>query len=306
MNDIAMSTAAAESAASFSESVWTLKHIRLAGLSWPARPQAKCRRPVLMLHGWLDNSLTFVKLAPELTGLSGVHSVDMAGHGHSGHRPEGQSYLLMDYVADLAELVETHFLEAGDSQVDLVGHSLGGIVGALYAAAFPERVRKLVMIDSLGAISRPVEETVPQLRKAIKKRIAGSGRQVVYPDIETAARAREGGLSPLSPEAALTLTPRNMKAEGKGYVWRTDPRLRHPSPLMMSEEQVLASLTAIRTPTQFVRAEKGLLSARKGLDERANVIKTLEVAQVPGGHHCHLDGDTRPVADAVKQFLTDE
>ncbi|AOY87568.1 alpha/beta hydrolase [Marinobacter salinus] len=307
MNDIAMSTGAAESAVSFRESVWSLKHIRLAGLSWPARPEATHRhRPVLMLHGWLDNSLTFVKLAPELTGLSGVHSIDMAGHGQSGHRPEGQSYLLMDYVADLAELVETCFVETGDSQVDLVGHSLGGIVSALYAAAFPERVRKLVMIDSLGALSRPVEETIPQLRRAIKKRIAGSGRQVVYPDITTAAKAREGGLSPLSPEAALTLIPRNMKPCGEGYVWRTDPRLRHPSPLMMSEEQVLASLKAIRTPTLFVRAEKGLLSYKRGLDERADIIDTLEVAQVPGGHHCHLDGNTRPASDAVKNFLTDE
>ena len=316
MNDMAMLTEASEGQAgreltgktsqAFRESEWKLRHITLAGLSWPSAPEAHDNTPIIMLHGWLDNSLTFVKLAPELKHLGPVYALDFAGHGHSGHRPEGQSYLLMDYVADLAELVERYFQETPDGRINLVGHSLGGIVGALYAAAFPERIRNLVMIDSLGALSRPVKETIPQLRKAVKKRIAGSGRQVVYPDIATAAKAREGGLSPLSPEAALTLIPRNMKPEGEGYVWQTDPRLRHPSPLMMTEEQVLASLSAIETRVLFVRADAGLLSYRKDLDKRADAIANLQIVNVPGGHHCHLDGETGPAATAIKQFLENE
>ena len=306
MNDIAKPPEAIRSMTVFRETEWPLKNLTLAGLTWPAESVSDGTPPVLMLHGWLDNSLSFIKLAPALAELSEIHAVDMAGHGQSGHRPAGQSYLLMDYVADLAELVETHFAESGQATVDLVGHSLGGIVCALYAAAFPEHVRKLVMIDSLGAISRPAEETVPQLRRSIKKRLTGSGRHTVYTDIETAAKAREGGLSPLSPEAALTLIPRNMKLKAGGYIWRTDPRLRHPSPLMMDEEQVLASLKAIRTPTLFVRAEKGLLASRGGLDERSDAISSLEIAHVPGGHHCHLDGDTGPVAEAIKHFLINE
>lgn len=288
------------------ESEWKLRHLTLAGLSWPAEAGAQDNTPLLMLHGWLDNSLTFVKFAPELTGLGPVYALDFAGHGHSEHRPEGESYLLMDYVADLAELVERYFQETPDGRVNLVGHSLGGIVGALYAAAFPERVRNLVMIDSLGALSRPVRETIPQLRKAIKKRIAGSGKQVVYPDIATAAKAREGGLSPLSREAALTLIPRNMQPVADGFVWRTDPRLRHPSPLMMTEEQVLASLSAIETRVLLIRADQGLLSYQKHLDKRGEAIADLQIANVPGGHHCHLDGDTGPVVTATRHFLTNE
>lgn len=316
MNDIALSPEAADSLAEGGfagqsdkpcrESEWKLRHITLAGLSWQADEGVHENTPIVMLHGWLDNSLTFVRLAPELTSLGPVYALDFAGHGHSGHRPEGQSYLLMDYVADLAELVERYFQETPDGRINLVGHSLGGIVGTLYAAAFPERVRNLVMIDSLGAISRPVGETIPQLRKAIKKRIAGSGRQVVYPDIATAARAREGGLSPLSPEAALTLVPRNMKPEAEGFVWRTDSRLRHPSPLMMTEAQVMATLSALETRALFIRADQGLLAHRTDLDERAGAIPDLQIAKVPGGHHCHLDGDTRHVTDAVRQFLGNE
>ena len=282
---------------------WPLDNITLSGLTWPNSSEESSRPPAILLHGWLDNAMSFARLAPLLAENTTVHAVDMAGHGHSGHRPPGYSYWLMDYVGDLSELVERHFPESERYPLDLVGHSLGGIVCALYAAAFPERVRRLVMIDSLGALSRPARETIPQLRRALQKRRAGSAAPAVYPDIQSAARIREGGLSPLSPEAARTLVPRNMRTETGGFIWRTDARLRHPTPLMMTEEQVRASLSAIQTPTLFVRAEEGLLVSRGGLDSRAGLVPNLETVDVPGGHHCHLDGEVTPVAETINRFL---
>jgi len=283
---------------------WPLKHIGLAGLHWPAATASETW-PVLMIHGWLDNALSFARLAPALAGNRDVYSLDMAGHGRSGHRPEGQGYQLMDYVADLAELVETHFKDSPKGQIDLVGHSLGGIVSLLYAAAFPERVRRLVMIDSIGPISRKPDEVIDQMRKSIIKRMTGSGKAVVYPDIELAAKAREGGMIPLSPEAARMLVTRGMKSSGDGFVWQTDPRLRHPSMIMMDEAQVTACLKKVVTPTRFLRATQGLLASRPELDSRLDAIANLDVVAVPGGHHCHLDGNVEPVIDAVRGFLDD-
>ena len=283
---------------------WSLKHIDLAGLHWPAATASETW-PVLMIHGWLDNALSFARLAPALAGNRDVYSLDMAGHGRSGHRPEGQGYQLMDYVADLAELVETHFKDSPKGQIDLVGHSLGGIVSVLYAAAFPERVHRLVMIDSIGPISRKPDEVIEQMRKSIIKRMTGSAKAVVYPDIELAAKAREGGMIPLSPEAARMLVARSMKSSGEGFVWQTDPRLRHPSMMMMDEAQVSACLKKVVTPTRFLRATQGLLASRPELDSRLDAIANLDVVAVPGGHHCHLDGDVEPVIDAVRGFLDD-
>ncbi|KPQ01430.1 alpha/beta fold hydrolase [Marinobacter sp. HL-58] len=301
MNDTALDTPP-DAKVTYREINWPLNHITLAGLHWPAATTTRdC--PVLMIHGWLDNALSFARLAPELAGPRDVYSLDMAGHGHSGHRPPGQGYLLMDYVADLAELVETHFRQGPQDQVDLVGHSLGGIVSVLYAAAFPERVRRLVMIDSLGPISREPEEVVGQMRKAIEKRMTGSGKHVVYPDLQSAAKARQGGMIPLSREAASMLIDRSMRPEGDGYVWRTDRRLRHPSMIMMDEPQVEACLGKVVTPTRFLKAENGLLAQRPELASRTKAITNLDLVTVPGGHHCHLDGDIRPVVDAVRGFL---
>ena len=59
-----------------------------------------------------------------------------------GTRESGpaESYTLDDYVADLEELRES----LGEEQIDLLGFSHGGMVAAAYAAAHPDRVRKLV------------------------------------------------------------------------------------------------------------------------------------------------------------------
>jgi len=94
-----------------------------------------------------------------------------------------------------------------------------------------------------------------------------------------------------------------MRRQCTGYVWQTDARLRHPAPMMMTEEQVKATLKSIQAPTLLVRARDGLLANRRGLDERAASISDLTTVDVPGGHHCHLDGDTTPVATAIKGFL---
>lgn len=287
------------------EMTWPLRHISLAGLHWPAAKNSS-HAPVLMVHGWLDNALSFARLAPLLAVDRDVYAIDLAGHGRSGHRPAGQGYALTDYIADLAELLETYFqLDDDTERPDLVGHSLGGIIALFYGAAFPERVRRLVMIDSLGPLTRESSEVIPQLRKAIKKRLAGSARPVVYHRIEDAAKAREGGMIPLSHEAAMTLIPRNLQEVAGGYGWSTDAQLRHPSMMMMDEAQVAGCLAKVRTPTRFIRAEGGLLVSRPELNVRADAIAGLDLVSVPGGHHCHLEGDVEPVASAVRNFINE-
>lgn len=285
-----------------SEMNWPLQHITLAGLSWNEKPAASPVTPAIGLHGWLDNAATFSKIAPALAESQPFHGIDFAGHGHSDHRPLGQNYALVSYVADIAELIDRHFSQIGEP-VTIVGHSLGGIVGALYAASFPEKVKRLVMIDSLGPLTLEPEKSAEQLRKGITKKMRGSGKPTVYPGLEDAAKIRAGGLSPLSSKAAHLLVPRNLRETEGGVLWRTDSRLRHPSLSRFDEAQVAGFLRAIEAPVLFVRAQDGLLGGRSSWLERTALIRDLTEVTVPGGHHCHLDGDVAPVIDVIKEFL---
>ena len=73
-----------------------------------------------------------------------------------------RAYTTSDYVADV-EALRAH-LEA--EQLDLLGHSHGGVVAMAYAAEHPERVRRLIAANSLVRIRSEVMETAMELRSA--------------------------------------------------------------------------------------------------------------------------------------------
>jgi pimeloyl-ACP methyl ester carboxylesterase len=119
----------------------------LAALAWgdPGRP------PMLALHGWLDNAASFAAIAPLLAEEHYVVAIDLRGHGRSSHLPPGAWYHYVDYFDDLRATLD-HF---GWARATLFGHSLGGTLASLYAAAYPERVDTLLLVEALGPLTVP-------------------------------------------------------------------------------------------------------------------------------------------------------
>lgn len=275
----------------------SLQHLDVAGLTWgsPGKPIILC------LHGWLDNAASFSRLGPMLADIAHVVAVDLAGHGHSGHRPIGTEYALLEYVRDVASIIATLPV----AQVYLVGHSLGGIIASLYASAFPDRVARLVMIDSIGPRALPEGQFVTQLRKALDQRLRSERRPPrIYPTRSDAVAARETGPLALSRWAAERIVERNLQAVDGGFVWRTDPRLRDSSMMYLSEAQVSAYLNQITMPSLLLMAESGGLVKWLADNDRMEQVKGLQVADVPGSHHCHLEAESAPaVASAIRNFL---
>jgi pimeloyl-ACP methyl ester carboxylesterase len=70
--------------------------------------------------------------------------VDPRGTGASARPDDSRAYALSDYVDDLEELRAELELE----QMDLLGHSHGGVVAMAYAAAHPGRVSRLVLAST--------------------------------------------------------------------------------------------------------------------------------------------------------------
>ncbi|WUI01412.1 alpha/beta fold hydrolase [Spirillospora sp. NBC_00431] len=57
---------------------------------------------------------------------------------------------LLDHLWDLVLYYDELFERLGLDRIDLIGHSYGGMVAAEFAATYPSRVRRLVLIDSMG------------------------------------------------------------------------------------------------------------------------------------------------------------
>ncbi len=105
-------------------------------------------RPVLMIHGsgpgvtaWANWRLVL----PELARQSRVIAPDMLGFGYT-ERPAGTVYNLDTWVNHLVTLLNALQIV----QTDLVGNSYGGAVALAMAIRHPERVRKLVLMGSVG------------------------------------------------------------------------------------------------------------------------------------------------------------
>mgnify|MGYP001230763266 CR=1 FL=1 len=267
---------------------------RLAGLCWGEEGAPTW----LALHGWLDNAASFTRLAPLLVRRLGIRivAIDFTGHGHSEH--VAGDYALWDYCHDLLDAAD----DLGLERTTLLAHSMGAGVSCLIAAALPERIGRLVLIDGLGALSTPAGDTAQQLRKGLRAARRSLSAAPRYPDFETAVAARvAGGVTPIDADTAAPVVERNLSQEGDGHVrLRTDGRLLWPSPVRLTPEQVLALLGAIQAPVLLIEGEGGILGDRESAAAARSSVSALTRRVLPGGHHLHLESAmVAAVAEAI-------
>jgi len=105
---------------------------------------------IVFVHGmghWTQAAWDFV--AAELAATHRIVAFDLPGFGDSA-KPN-VAYSLPFFTATLHGLVETLQLE----RFALVGHSLGGLIAASYAAAYPQLIRLLGLVDPAGFLRTP-------------------------------------------------------------------------------------------------------------------------------------------------------
>ncbi|HET8790894.1 MAG TPA: alpha/beta hydrolase [Modicisalibacter sp.] len=281
----------------------TLANGRLAALSW-GRPDAPTW---LALHGWLDNAASFSRLAPLLVERLNIRivAIDFAGHGLSWHHPAGADYAIWDYIHDVLDVLESLEL----TQATLLAHSMGAGVACLVAAALPEKVERLVLIDGLGTLTTPAEDTAKQLRKGLLGHRRRSSPAPGYPDIESAIGARVGGgVTAIDAPTAEPLVTRNLEQDEQGRLrLRTDGRLLRASMVRLCPEQVLAMLADIQAPVLLIEGEQGVLGAREISRHARAAVSQLRRQVLPGGHHLHLEPKAvAAVAEAISEYCTSD
>lgn len=99
--------------------------------------------PVVLIHGFAASIYTWNAILPELARGHDVVALDLPGFGGSD-MPEGLTW------PELPRTVTGLLDRLGLPRAAVVGHSLGGAVAVTLAARSPERVPRLVLIDSAG------------------------------------------------------------------------------------------------------------------------------------------------------------
>ena len=125
-------------------------------------------KPILAVHGYLDNAASMDGLIP-LLPLSeyDVVAIDLPGHGFSSHYAPGMTYRLSDALVALRR-VQIHF---GWEKSNIIAHSMGAAIASWFAATFPEHVDRLAMIDLINVGPTPLQKQVRTTRKSLEKNI---------------------------------------------------------------------------------------------------------------------------------------
>lgn len=127
---------------------------------------------VWFFHGlgrrWQDFSPLFGSLTPLYT----IRAADHRGHGNSSHAPG--CYSVAEYVADAAAIIRE-----STEPVAIVGHSLGALTALGVAAAVPESVRGIVLLDPPGPeFLAKIDTTLYAVTWAAMQQLAGNQRTI--------------------------------------------------------------------------------------------------------------------------------
>ena len=256
-------------------------------------------RPILASHGWLDNAGSFSLLAPLLPGCE-IVALDLAGHGLSGSRSADSAYNLWQDVGDLLDVMD----DLGWQRCTLLGHSRGAGISMLFAAAFPDRVDKLVLLEGGLPLTAEEREAPAGLAQALleARALRGKGGRV-FTERNTAIAERAGGFSKVTTAAAEILARRSLREVPGGFQWHADQRLKAQSELRLTAEQARVFARSVTAPVLLLFAEKSPFVDRPLYREFPTLFANIEVDRIPGAHHFHLEGSEGAIAERIRRFL---
>lgn len=246
--------------------------------------------PLLVcLHGVTSHGRHFARLAERLAPRFHVVALDQRGHGDSTWEPP---WHLEQYVEDTLDALSLGGL--GGAPCGWIGHSFGGRVAFEIAAAAPELVERLVLLDPAIRIDPAIG-----LYSAENAR-----RDRSYASFDEAVERR-------FEESALHRAPRELVADELAIHLLEDDdgrwRYRYSQSAVvaaygeMSREPPPFGLA--RVPTLLVLGEKSYLPYDHLLEaHQAALGDQLEVVRVPGGHTLLWDSLDETTA-AVERFL---
>ncbi|MER2493966.1 alpha/beta hydrolase [Catenovulum sediminis] len=256
----------------------------------------------LCVHGWLDNAASFIPLSQYLTELPLI-ALDLAGHGLSAHRSADAHYHLIDWVYDLHLFIEALNL----TTINLIGHSMGGMIACLYSATYPQSVSNLILLESAGAFTQDERFFVDNLRQAFvsrketqKKYQTNKKRDVSVLQSLYKTRAMH---SNLNIELARLIVDRNIRVCAQKFVWKSDKKLNTLSPIRLTESQAQAIFRSIVSPVLILLGDNGYPEIKKSAAERLQLFNRGKLQFINGGHHAHMQS-AKQTAKLIRNFIS--
>lgn len=256
---------------------------------------------IVFLHGWGDSGATFQFVVDALASRWHVIAPDWRGFGRTQHRARG--YWFPDYLADLDDLLSKY---SPSAPVRLVGHSMGGNVGGLYAGAMPERVRAFVNVEGFGLLDTSPDEAPARYREWLQQ-MREAPEFGHFDSMEALAR-HVAKRSPRMSAAQARFVAEAWADEGPdGLTLRADPAHKLPNPVLYRRAEAEACWRNVQAPVLLVAGADSAVFAAVGTrpsdgtlplpfpDSRTRIIEAC-------GHMVHFEAPD-VLAAAIEDFL---
>ena len=261
-------------------------------------------RPVLVVHGILDNAGAFDRLIALLPQNFYYVCIDLPGHGLSAHFQPGTplnytTYLLViRYVLDELQWKQAYYM----------GHSFGGHLGLLFTLIYPDKIQKLILID--GIVPRPSsdEEIIPRILDEHNQAIEGYrlARPRYYTKEEVLYGLRSLRKSCLTSEAAKAIFERSVIKVGENsYCYNRDYRAKITIIPNFSKDQTFYLLRQIKVETLIVIVTDTLPFLEKIKPDILDILKNfsfVNIVEVNGNHDIHNNYPEK-ISNYISQFL---
>lgn len=229
---------------------------------WP-RPGAPS---VVLVHGTSAHTAWWHHTVRWLADGYDVVAVDLSGHGNSGRR---SAYDLGTWSREVLGVVD----EVCGGAAVLVGHSIGGLVTSGAAAARPDAVRAMVLVDCV----------VAEPRESPPRPSAGRGAPVFATVEEALGRYRLMPPQPVPDVRVLTyVAERSVRPVTGGWTWKADPAIFGA----LDTGRLTAPLADVRCPTAVVRGELSRLVPPDAAAVLAGLLgRPVHQYDVPNAYH---------------------
>ena len=117
---------------------------------------------VVFFHGFQGDKTSWNGYLKRLISQYHVIAVDLPGHGGTNHL-EGQKYDIHSQATTMDQFIQHMNLDS----FHLVGISMGGGIGAVYARLFPEKLISLSLLNPYGLVTAPKSELHLKMEKGV-------------------------------------------------------------------------------------------------------------------------------------------
>lgn len=184
----------------------SLRNCQTARLS-----DCKTGRPIFILHGLFDCTLSWQPIADQLSSKYNVHLLPLRNHRDAKRFPT----MSFDEMADDIKLYAD---ENGIEKFIFVGHSLGGKTAMQFALKYPQMIKKLIVVDispcRMSSLLEPNILTTNLLNQVM------AIKNLPLSDFHSLA-GFANGISSFDKDTKRAIVG-NMKYDGKSFSWHLD------------------------------------------------------------------------------------